>query len=74
MNCYKMGQFFTPRYVLYFGIKMLRSFKIQDEAMCGFVYVILMYWSGHCVWFVGCVCMCVFTRNFLLISGADVAG
>jgi hypothetical protein len=42
--------------------------------MCGFVYVILVYWV-ECGLMDVCMCFCVFLiRNSLLNGGADVAG
>jgi hypothetical protein len=49
-------------------IKRWKFFKIEDEAACGFVCIILMYCGECCVWFDGCVhvFLCVSNLEFLV--------
>jgi hypothetical protein len=60
-------------YMLYFSSIMSKTFKIEDEVIYGFVYVILVY-SGECyVWFDGCVhvLVCAFFFQEFLVDQLD---
>jgi hypothetical protein len=39
MNFNKIDPLITSRYVTYFSIKTLKSFKIEDEVMCDYVCI-----------------------------------
>jgi hypothetical protein len=42
MNYNEVDPFFTSIYVLYFGIRMSKPFKTEDEAVCGYVYILFL--------------------------------
>lgn len=42
MNYNEIDPFFASIYVLYFGIRMLKPFKTEDEVMCGYAYILLV--------------------------------
>jgi hypothetical protein len=60
-----MGPFFRLICLLYSIIKILESYKIEDEVICRFVYMILVK-QGEC-WLRACILI----RNFDQWGGCD---